>query len=427
MSAALMRIRWYIDSAMRSVRKIRPASATLALWAAAFWLQAAVGGSQCVAGEPQAISVTKCIVVGDPNGDPPDSPSLHVDANVPDSPFAGVGSVRGDLGDGMAVIGTGTLIGRRYVLTAAHVLDLDDDGTADLDVSDLTFVLNSSCTPQFLSVQAYWIHPDFTGFDNPSVNDDLAVLELTCDVPPGVPHYPLWRSSLEVGQVLQQVGYGRSGDGVSGYTQGPSFTVKRVGSNVMDRVQLDDDEPSSGAAEVWEADFDGPTPATNVLGGRTLGNDVETTLGGGDSGGPSFITAPESLYVAAINTYISQFVSRYEPPMFGSGLGGVLLEPYLNWFDTLIPLPGILGDATNNGIIDIEDLAVVSAYWGIGDDLNWQKGDFNADSRVDIIDLTDVAANWSFQVESASAPEPGCLALFALGASVALGARRKAG
>ncbi|MCK4275959.1 MAG: trypsin-like serine protease, partial [Phycisphaerae bacterium] len=334
-----------------------------------------------------------------------------------------VGSVRGDLGGGTAVLGSGTLISRRHVLTAGHVLDLDDDGVSDLDIADLTFILNSDSVPQYLSVSGFDLHPDFTGFNNPSVNDDLAILTLLDDIPPGVVHYPLWRSTLADAQTTRQVGYGKSGDGVNGFTIDPSWTVKRIGTNAVDATEEDDDQSAgNGVAEVWLADFDGPRPNTNELGGRTLGNDIETTLGGGDSGGPSFVEAPESIYIAATNTFSTQFHPLRPSPYFGSAMGGILLEPYLDWIDLIIGVPGIPGDASNNGIIDIIDLTVLAANWG-ATDANWQLGDFSGEGLVDIIDLTALAANWTFSAPGA-VPVPHALALLALGAGALLRRRR---
>ncbi|GAG48550.1 unnamed protein product, partial [marine sediment metagenome] len=93
--------------------------------------------------------VQKLIVAGDPNGSPSDSPALRADSNTTDSPYAGVGSLRVDAAgfDGYTYIGSATAISPTHVLTAAHMFDLDDNGTIDVDATDVTFILNYGGSP----------------------------------------------------------------------------------------------------------------------------------------------------------------------------------------------------------------------------------------------------------------------------------------
>jgi len=277
----------------------------------------------------------KVILGGTSQGTPPDDPSQHVDPNTPSSPYAGVGAVKAG-----SYMGSGVLLTPRHVLTAAHVFDTDDNGTSNVTPSQVSFYVNNGLTPVIVNAAQINLHPDFTGFDNPAVNDDLAIVTLAEDVPAGVPYYALWRQAIGTGTQTQQVGYGRGGDGLSGYTVSASLTVKRVGANVFDLFEDDDDlPPGNGINEVWLADFDGPTSASNLIGGLTLGNDVETTLAPGDSGGPSFIDVGGDLYIVGIDTFGFSVVGGSAIPLFGSGLGGILVDPYLDWIDGIIPEP----------------------------------------------------------------------------------------
>jgi len=277
----------------------------------------------------------KVILGGTPQGAPPDDPSQHVDPNTPSSPYAGVGAVKAG-----GHMGSGALLTPRHVLTAAHVFDTDDNGTSNVTPSQVSFYVNNGPTPTIVDAVAIDLHPQFTGFNNPTVNDDLAIVTLAEAVPAGVPYYPLWSQPVSAGTQTQQVGYGRGGDGVSGYTVSASLTVKRVGANVFDLFEGDDDPPpGNGIAEVWYADFDGPTSATNLFGGLTLGNNVETTLAPGDSGGPSFIDVGGQLYIVGVDTFAFSTTSGPSIPLFGSGCGGMLVEPYLGWIDGIIPEP----------------------------------------------------------------------------------------
>lgn len=121
---------------------------------------------------------------------------------------------------------------------------------------------------------------DFTGFANPPVNDDLALLHLASPLPAGMDFTTLG-SGARKGDFITLVGFGRSGYGSYGYTTNASLTDRRFGRNVIDSFQLDDE--GAGRAEVFRDDFN--APATTGLPGGSLGNGIETIIGPGDSGG----------------------------------------------------------------------------------------------------------------------------------------------
>ena len=79
----------------------------------------------------------------------------------------------------------------------------------------------------------------------------------------------------------------------------------------------------------------------------------------------------------------------------------------------------VQGDSDGNLKVDIIDLTALAANWSsippnIGNAKNWNQGDFNYDWMVDIIDLTALAANWSFVGSPPPVPEPTTMALLAL-------------
>ncbi len=275
--------------------------------------------------------IDPAIVAGDPNGTPPDSPIQRIDANTADSPFAGVGSLRTQIGSSNYVC-TATPISPIHVISAAHCLDTDANGSINPTPSNVTFNVNmsgSSSTYQITANQLY-VHPDWTGFNNPNANDDLAIIELSSELPADVPIYPLNETPFDDTVEAHFVGYGRSGTGVSGYTTNASYTIKRWGMNEIDYYYFDDE--GSGAREVFQFDFDAPTSP------GSLGNDVETTLGGGDSGGPSFIEDDfGNLVLFGINTFTTQF-SYGSPaaPFFGSGGGGMVVSTYLDFINDIL-------------------------------------------------------------------------------------------
>ena len=76
------------------------------------------------------ITIAPLIVVGDPAGTPPDSPAAHVDPNVATSFYTGVGAVQANVSGGY-YLGSGVLISPRHVLSAAHVVDTNNDGVRE--------------------------------------------------------------------------------------------------------------------------------------------------------------------------------------------------------------------------------------------------------------------------------------------------------
>lgn len=286
------------------------------------------------------------IVAGDPKGAPPtDSPANRIDPNTTASPFAGVGSLQITASSGTYIC-TGTPIDSTHVITAGHCVDINDDGVPD--VTAITFNLNygGTLTSQ-IPASAWQTHPNFTGFASPSLNDDLTIVTLGAPLPAGVPTYSLASSDMVAGSThLYMVGYGQSGDGVKGYYVNASFTVKRHGENIADAFYTQDDAGQPAANEVFRFDFDGRRSNTNVFGAGTLGNDKETTLGGGDSGGPSFVlctgcnpSLASSYQLAGVNTFTQGFTA----PKFGSLGGGINLYPYTSWIN------GVTGGGSGGG------------------------------------------------------------------------------
>jgi hypothetical protein len=337
--------------------KLLQALALAGIFATSFAAQAAPTGVEGSTFRPLIVS-----------GAPPDSPAARVDPNTAASPFSGVVSLNIRY-DSQSFICSGAMITPWHVLTAGHCVDTTGNGTL-IDInkagSDVRAIFNTSGTggTSVITANRVDMHTDYTGFGKcPAgvggfcVNDDIAIVRLGQAAPVGAAIYDVYDGAVNEGTTFTMVGYGRSGDGVNGYTVSPNFRVKRSGQNVFDFAETDDEANFSAASaeEVWYADFDGVLPNgtavdtfcnPNVLGvavcGASLGNAVEANIGGGDSGGPSFVMVNGQYQLAANNTF--GFAMDFSPQGgFGDGMGGILLNSYSDWITaTAVPEPGSL-------------------------------------------------------------------------------------
>lgn len=267
-------------------------------------------------------TLTATILAGGEFDSPADRPSSRLDT---EGAFSFVGAL--EISNGTSNFkGSAVAISRDWVITAGHNVDLNDDGLADALWSGNLHLPGYGV---FVVAQAY-THPGFTGFANPSVNDDLALLRLADPLPLGM-GFPTLGSAAGIGDVITLVGFGRSGYGSYGYTTTASLDARRYGFNVIDSLSADDE--GSGAFEVFRYDFDDPT--TTGQPGGSLGNDIETIIGPGDSGGAALRQVSGGGWeLVGVNTFTEGFGGR-----FGDVGGGVLVDPYEDWIFSVTGIP----------------------------------------------------------------------------------------
>lgn len=153
-----------------------------------------------------------------------------------------------------------------------------------------------------------YAHPDFTGFNNPSIQHDLFLLYF--DDPLPSLFFPTLGNALTINATATLVGFGRSGYGDYGYTTDASLTDRRVGSNVIDEFE------TSGGGILYRYDFDDPDT------GDGPGNELETRIGPGDSGGALLI----GNVLVGINTFTEGCGG-----LLGDIGGGVALNNEWEW------------------------------------------------------------------------------------------------
>jgi secreted trypsin-like serine protease len=249
----------------------------------------------------------------------------QIDPNTAASSWAGVGSLNVN-----GSTYTATAIGSRFILTAAHVV-------YGASAQNVSFNLNvGGDLTQSITASAIHVYPNYQGF-TPSadglVHNDLAIIELSSDLPTDVPIYSLSTTIPTNATTISMVGYGMGGDGLNGTTINGSPSVKRVGSNQVDRLF----SGTNGSADMYMFDFDGTTLLTNVLGGGALANEAQ--FGPGDSGSPSFVQINGAWKILGVNTFVATTVAGGNPYTFGGLGGGTLITAYSSWIQGIVAAP----------------------------------------------------------------------------------------
>lgn len=234
--------------------------------------------------------------------------------------FEPVGQVFGQDSYG-AWAGSGTLIGGRWVLTAAHIAEGADE---------LTF----SIAGQDIAARRWYIHSQWRGAL--LGGGDLAIIELDTNVTRtmGIKKARLSSSKRELGERAVFVGYGRTGTGITGDTH--SADGRLAGRNYLDAYGswLGG---GSRASNILLADFDKTKqPARENILGSNRRDSLEFLIAAGDSGGGVFLDTKKGYRLAGVHSFVFALNDGDPNSDYGDGSGHTRVSPYINWIRTVI-------------------------------------------------------------------------------------------
>lgn len=260
------------------------------------------------------------------SGLPPDSPNQRIMNDICSYPAADTVSIQINQG-----IYSGVLIGKNWILTAAHVAE-------SAKKKPDTLKINIPCTKKQITAKKIIIHPAYHHEKAGNINlYDLALVELQQPIRGSIKPIAANFSLIPQGMIALLMGYGASSSPESQNLIGSKSNILRSGKNNLDGFVTNQKQQ---VAFIY--DFDGPDNTTNIIGEGTLGNEIETEVAPGDSGSPVFGQNIKNEWsLIGISTFKMGFDNPTkqmpQPPAFGSGGGGILLNSSALWLLKLVP------------------------------------------------------------------------------------------
>jgi secreted trypsin-like serine protease len=246
-------------------------------------------------------------------------------------------------------IASGTLISPEWVLTAGHVVGGTNNYGAG--VSGMFFGLGSVFSGTGVTAKN-WI--PFSGWSSSNgdvwAGVDLGLVQLSQPITSVTPALLDFSTPL-LGLLGTNVGYGRSGTGLTGMNTNPG--TKRAGQNMIDArggmvtkreggtlLELD---LNGISPTVLFQDFDNPTDLVASSIGSAIPVAQEYLIASGDSGGGLFINVGGVTKLVGVNSFLASLPYPLDTTGtnadYGDLAGVVSVQSFENWIFTVTGVP----------------------------------------------------------------------------------------